>query len=110
MALRPETGEEIWRHELSEGLASFRGVAYGPATRDARIYFTSLYKVIALNAETGERDITFGNRGEAELRIPYTGVPVVYENALILGSSAFGPGQEHIAPHLNQPRGGGEPE
>ena len=112
VALRPETGQEIWRHELSEGLASFRGVAYGPATetRDARIYFTSLYKVIALKAATGERDVTFGNEGEAELRIPYTGVPVVYENALILGSSAFGPGQEHIAPHLNQPRGGGEPE
>ena len=112
VALQPETGEEIWRHELSEGLASFRGVAYGPATeaREARIYFTSLYKVIALKAATGERDIAFGNQGEAELRIPYTGVPVVYENALILGSSAFGPGQEHIAPHLNQPRGGGEPE
>ena len=112
VALQPETGEEIWRHELSEGLASFRGVAYGPATdaHEARIYFTSLSKVIALNAATGERDVTFGNQGEAELRIPYTGVPVVYENALILGSSAFGPGQEHIAPHLNQPRGGGEPE
>ena len=112
VALQPETGEEIWRHELSEGLASFRGVAYGPATdaHEARIYFTSLSKVIALNAATGERDIAFGNQGEVELRIPYTGVPVVYDNALILGSSAFGPGQEHIAPHLNQPRGGGEPE
>ena len=111
VALRPETGEEIWRHELSEGLASFRGVAYGPATdaHEARIYFTSLSKVVALEAATGERDETFGDQGEAALRIPYTGVPVVYDNALILGSSAFGPGQEHIAPHLNQPRGGGEP-
>ena len=111
VALRPETGGEIWRHELAEGLASFRGVAYGPATdaRGARIYFTSLSKVVALNAETGERDPAFGDGGEAALRIPYTGVPVVYEDALILGSSAFGPGQRHIAPHLNQPRGGGEP-
>ncbi len=112
VALQPETGDEIWRHELDEGLASFRGVAYGPATgaRDARIYFTSLSKVVALRAATGERDPTFGDDGEAALRIPYTGVPVVYEDALILGSSAFGPGQRHIAPHLNQPRGGGEPE
>ena len=112
VALRPETGAEIWRHELSEGLASFRGVAYGPATdaHGPRIYFTSLSKVIALNAETGARDTTFGNQGEVTLRVPYTGVPVVYEGALVLGSSAFGPGQEHIAPHLNQPRGGGEPE
>ena len=111
VALRPETGEEIWRHELTEGLASFRGVAYGPATdtHEARIYFTSLSKVVALNADTGERDLAFGDGGEAALRIPYTGVPVVYRDALILGSSAFGPGQDHIAPHLNQPRGGGEP-
>ena len=111
VALRPETGEEIWRHELAEGLASFRGVAYGPATdaHGARIYFTSLSKVIALDAATGARDASFGGDGEVELRIPYTGVPVVYRNALVLGSSAFGPGQEHIAPHLNQPRGGGEP-
>ena len=111
VALRPETGEEIWRHELAEGLASFRGVAYGPATdaHEARIYFTSLSRVVALNAETGERDLAFGDEGEAALRIPYTGVPVVYEDTLILGSSAFGPGQDHIAPHLNQPRGGGEP-
>ena len=112
VALRPETGAEIWRHELREGLASFRGVAYGPATdaHGPRIYFTSLSRVIALNADTGERDPAFGNQGEVALRIPYTGVPVVYEDALVLGSSAFGPGQEHIAPHLNQPRGGGEPE
>ena len=111
VALRPDTGEEIWRHELTEGLASFRGVAYGPATdaHEARIYFTSLSKVVAVKAETGERDLTFGDRGEAALRIPYTGVPVVYRDTLILGSSAFGPGQDHIAPHLNQPRGGGEP-
>ena len=111
VALRPETGEEIWRHELAEGLASFRGVAYGPATdaHEARIYFTSLSKVVALSAATGERDLAFGDGGEAALRIPYTGVPVVYQDTLILGSSAFGPGQDHIAPHLNQPRGGGEP-
>ena len=111
VALRPETGEEIWRHELAEGLASFRGVAYGPATDDheARIYFTSLSKVVALQAATGERDAAFGDGGEAAVRIPYTGVPVVYDETLILGSSAFGPGQRHIAPHLNQPRGGGEP-
>ena len=28
VALEPETGKEIWRYELPEGLASFRGVAY----------------------------------------------------------------------------------
>ena len=30
VALEPETGKELWRYELPEGLASFRGVAYWP--------------------------------------------------------------------------------
>ena len=111
VALQPETGKEIWRHELAEGLASFRGVAYGAGndTYGPHIYFTSLNKVIALNAGTGERDTTFGNQGEVEIRVPYNGVPVVYDDILVLGSNVFGPGQRHIAPHLDQPRGGGAP-
>ncbi len=111
VALQPETGEEIWRHELAEGIASFRGVAYGPARdgRGPRIYFTSSSKVIALDAETGERDLAFGTGGEVGIRVPYNGVPVVYKDTLVLGSNVFGPGQPHIAPHLDQPRGGGAP-
>ena len=111
VALEPETGVEIWRHELTEGLASFRGVAYWPGNdaSEARIFFTSLGTLVALNAETGERDLGFGTQGAAPLRVPYNGVPVVYDNILILGSNIFGPGQEHIAPHLNRPRGGGAP-
>ena len=35
VALEPETGKEIWRYELPEGLASFRGVAYGPVKAPA---------------------------------------------------------------------------
>ncbi len=111
VALEPESGEEIWRHELTEGLASFRGVTYWPGaeTHEPRIFFTTLWKLVALRADTGERDSTFGNQGEVELRIPYAGVPVVYDDILVLGSNAYGPGGEHIAPHLNQPRGGEEP-
>lgn len=111
VALRPETGDEIWRHELTEGLVSYRGVTYWPGSGDhgARIFFTSLWKVVALNAQTGEPDPMFGNQGEVELRIPYAGVPVVSQDILVLGSNAYGPGEVHIMPHLNQPRGGGEP-
>ena len=62
VALEPETGKEIWRYELPEGLASFRGVAYWPgdSTRRpaaARIFFTSLRKLIALRADTGALDV-----------------------------------------------------
>ena len=41
VALQPETGEEIWRHELSEGLASFRGVATARRPMRARPASTS---------------------------------------------------------------------
>ena len=111
VALRPETGDEIWRHELTEGLVSYRGVTYWPGSGEhgARIFFTSLWKVVALNAQTGEPDPMFGNQGEVELRIPYAGVPVVSQDILVLGSNAYGPGEVHIMPHLNQPRGGGGP-
>ena len=63
VALRPETGEELWRHQLSEGLVSYRGVTYWPGSGEhgARIFFTSLWKVIALDAATGARDPQFGN-------------------------------------------------
>ena len=111
VALRPETGEEIWRHQLTEGLVSYRGVTYWPGSGEhgPRIFFTSLWKVIALDAATGERAPAFGNAGEVELRVPYAGVPVVSRDILVLGSNAYGPGELHRAPHLDQPRGGGEP-
>ena len=79
VALEPETGKEIWRHELAEGLASFRGVAYWPGdgSLPARILFTSLRKLIALDAKTGKLDVEFGTNGEVQLDIPYVGVPAI---------------------------------
>jgi quinoprotein glucose dehydrogenase len=58
VALEPETGKEIWRYELPEGIASFRGVAYWPGdgVNPPRILFTSLKKLMALNAKTGKLD------------------------------------------------------
>src|SRR6187455_854040 len=72
VALEPETGKEIWRYELPEGLASFRGVAYWPGDGKvpARIFFTSLRKLIALNAQTGKLDTEFGDKGHIDLKIP----------------------------------------
>src|SRR5688572_20732135 len=87
VALEPETGKEIWRYELPEGLASFRGVAYWPgdaeSTGTARIFFTSLRKLIALRADTGVLDRTFGRGGHIDLEIPYAGVPVIYRNVVL---------------------------
>src|SRR2546428_5085539 len=56
VALEPETGKEIWKYALKEGLASFRGVSYWPGDRSnpPRIFFTTARKMMALNAVTGE--------------------------------------------------------
>src|SRR5881394_4542568 len=77
VALEPETGKEIWRYELPEGIASFRGVSYWPGDGGVppRILFTSLKKLIALDAKTGKLDIEFGDNGHIDLEIAYAGVP-----------------------------------
>jgi glucose dehydrogenase len=107
VALRPETGAPLWVHELAEGLASFRGVAYWPGERDVapRIFFTSLRKIIALNAADGTRATGFGTNGEIALDVPYVGVPTIYRNRIIIGANFFGPGEPHIGPQLTDPRG-----
>ncbi len=98
VALEPESGKEIWTHELKEGLASFRGVTYWPGegTTPPRIIFTSLKKLVALNALTGEPASGFGNNGEVDMVVGYAGVPIVYKNIIFVGSTIYGPGERHI--------------
>jgi len=102
LALEPDTGKQIWRFDVKTGLASFRGVAYWPGDgkHPPRILFTSLRKLIALNANTGQLDPSFGRNGEVQLRIPYSGVPAIYKNIILMGSNFFGPGERHIGPQL----------
>jgi len=107
VALEPETGKEIWRHELPEGLASFRGVAYWPGdgSLPPRILFTTLRKLMALDAKTGKVDVEFGTNGQVNLDIPYVGVPALYKNVILMGSNFYGPGERHIGPHLTTNKG-----
>jgi len=107
VALRPDTGEEIWVHELDEGLASFRGVSYwgGDDEHAARIFFTSLRRLVALNAADGTRSTSFGDGGKIELGVPYSGVPTIIGNSIVIGANFFGPGETHIGPQLAEPRG-----
>src|SRR4029434_9266038 len=76
VALEPETGKEIWRYELPEGLASFRGLAYWPGD-PPRIFFTSLRKLIALRADTGALARDFADGAVLDLESPYRGGPLV---------------------------------
>ncbi len=105
VALDPESGKEIWRYELTAGLASFRGVAWWPGDRNnpPRIIFTTLKKMMALNANTGKPDPGFGREGEVDLTVAFAGVPTIYRNVIVLGAHAFGPGERHISPQDELP-------
>ncbi|HEY7187916.1 MAG TPA: PQQ-binding-like beta-propeller repeat protein, partial [Vicinamibacterales bacterium] len=115
VALDAATGKEIWRYELPGGLASFRGVAYWPGDPSislgasgrlpARIFFTSLKKLMAVRADTGALDRTFGDDGQIDLEIAYSGVPAIYKNVVLMGSNFFGPGERHIGLHLERAMG-----
>ena len=93
VALRPETGEEIWRHEIAPGddAPSKRAVAYWPGDEDtpARIFFTSERRLIALSAITGEVPAGFGNDGEVDMVVPYNSAPTVHDDLLIVGTNGL---------------------
>ena len=107
VALDGDSGDEIWVHVLTPerqtrdgaasaspvpmrgGRASTRGVAYWPGDGEhaPRILFTSGARLIALEAETGERAADFGDGGAVDVDVAYGGVPVVYRHVAIIGAS-----------------------
>jgi quinoprotein glucose dehydrogenase len=85
IALDGKTGELIWTHSLREGQRaavsprqlSGRGVGYWTDGRgDERIlYFTTGYRMVELNAKTGQMIPTFGTGGVVDLKVGvYKGV------------------------------------
>ena len=54
VALDPATGRETWRHDVTGGAPSRRGVAYWPGDneRAPRLLFTSGRRLLAINAAT----------------------------------------------------------
>jgi quinoprotein glucose dehydrogenase len=108
VALQPETGQEIWNHELpGPGLPSLRGVEYWPGdrTHGARIVFgTRDGSLIALDAATGEPAAGFGVAGVVDMKTPdvipatgnaaspmtqygMTSPPLVWRNLVITGAA-----------------------
>lgn len=88
VALEPDTGKEIWRHEVTEGLAR-RAVSYWPGDKDhpARIFYSNGKTLVALNAKTGEVEAGFGEDGKVDLGVPYNSPPTIYKNVLIVGAN-----------------------
>lgn len=89
VALDPVSGEEIWRHTVTEGVPSRRGVSFWPgdAQNPARIIFSAGQNLVALNADTGSVVTSFGNAGSVDLVIPYNSVPMVYDNVVVVGAN-----------------------
>ena len=89
VALDPVAGTEIWSYTLPAGVASQRGVAYWPGDKQnpPRILFTSGQQLIALNANTGKIDPGFGNEGQVDMVVPYSGVPTIYKNVAMMGAT-----------------------
>jgi len=74
VALRPETGEEVWKFEVpGSGQPSLRGVEYWPGTLQspAEILFgTRDGRLFALDAATGQPIPGFGANGIVEMKTP----------------------------------------
>lgn len=89
VALDPVSGTELWRHDVSSGVPSRRGVSYWPGANGVapRIYFTAGTRLVALDAATGAIATNFGQGGEIDLVIPYISVPLIYDNMIVIGAN-----------------------
>ena len=89
VALRPETGEEIWSHPVAGRPPSRRGVAWWPGDggHEPRILFTTGLRLHALEAASGEPAAGFGDTGSVDLGVPYNSVPLVYGNVVVVGAN-----------------------
>ena len=77
VAIDAETGELLWMHRLDEGergasaprRLSGRGLTYWNDGADGQIFYvTPGYRLIALNARTGDRVTNFGDNGIIDLK------------------------------------------
>src|SRR5260370_27132264 len=111
VALDAATGELLWTHGEHEGARgaaaprqlSGRGLAYWSDGKDERIFYvTPGYQLICLDAKTGLRVASFGNKGAIDLKqdddqeilpdlttgeIGIQSAPVVAKNTIIIGAA-----------------------
>lgn len=109
VALHAGTGEVLWDYDPrtwtwgqppnGTGLVH-RGVAVWSGRGERRVFLNSRWRLIALDAATGEPDSSFGRGGEVDLtehllwptiRLHYTQTspPVVYGDLVILGNGVW---------------------
>jgi len=123
VALNAGTGEVLWTHSEDEGARgtnaprqlSGRGLAYWTDGREERIiYVTPGYRLIALNAKTGEPVPAFGRSGIVDLKLDddqeidlETGevglhaTPVVAGDVVIVGAAHRASGAPKVKHNVN---------
>ncbi len=111
VALDATTGELLWMHSENEGERgaaaprplSGRGLSYWTDGKSARILYTTPgYRLVALDARTGARILSFGDSGAVDLKremdqpilpdlvtgeIGYQGAPVIGRDVVIIGAA-----------------------
>ena len=91
VALEGTTGAEIWRHTVTDGAPSRRGVSYWPGggagEAAPRILFCAGSRLIALDAATGSLAAEFGDGGTVDIGVPYNSVPLVWEDIVVVGAN-----------------------
>ena len=91
VALDPATGEEVWRHTVTGGSPSRRGVSYWPGDAGdglaPRIVFCAGERLLALDAASGAPAADFGDGGEVDIGVPYNSVPLVWEDVVVVGAN-----------------------
>jgi quinoprotein glucose dehydrogenase len=122
IALDAGTGELIWTHSENEGprgaaaprQLSGHGVSYWTDGKEERIlYVTPGYRLIALNAKTGQRIPTFGTDGVVDLKqnddqemdlvtaeIGLHSTPLVAKNVVIVGAAHLAGGNPKSKTHV----------
>ncbi len=91
VALEAATGKEEWSYTVTNGRPSTRGVAYWPGDKQnpPRVIFTAGRNLVALNASTGKIDPGFGKEGVVDMVVGYSGVPTVFRNLVMVGTSVL---------------------
>ena len=90
VALDPVTGQEIWRHTVTEGVPSRRGVSYWPGAGHGlapRVILCAGERLLALDAASGEPIPGFGDGGQVDIGVPYNSVPLVWEDIVVVGAN-----------------------
>ncbi|WP_159792888.1 outer membrane protein assembly factor BamB family protein [Croceibacterium salegens] len=97
VALDGSTGEELWRHAVTDGLVR-RAVSYWPGDGEIgpRIFYSTGSKIFALDPKTGDLDASYGDGGSSVIDgTPYGYPPSIYGNVMVLGAQvqedSFGP-------------------